>query len=73
MGILSKLRLKPKPVADPFGETHRTMTYAMTIEAWAYLPKERRHEIIEWSKQNLWNDRLAYQVLSRLRNGEIKA
>ena len=73
MGILSKLRLKPKPVRDPFGKTHRTITYALTMEAWAYLPKEHRHEIIEWAKQNLWNDRLAYGVLSRLKNGEIKA
>jgi len=76
MNILERLRgirQKPRQVRDPFGTRHRTITYALLIdESWPSLTREQKQEIIEWCKQNLWKDHLAYEVLAKLRNGEIK-
>ena len=76
MNIIERLRVftrKPRQVRDPFGTRHRTITYTFLInECWPSLSKEQKQEIIEWCKQNLWKDHLAYEVLAKLRNGEIK-
>jgi len=76
MNVLSRLRQKIRPnktCRDPFGTAHRTIMYALHLESWDYMPIERRREIIEWCKQNLWKDKLAYFLLRDLKQGKIKA
>ena len=76
MNVISRLREKIKPTkqyADPFGKYHRSITWCWDQECWNELPKERKDQIIGWAKQNLWKDDLAYWVLRRLEEGEIKA
>jgi len=76
MKLFSQLRQKIKPVKqarDPFGVNHRNITFVMTIyECWPSMSKQEKQQIVAWAKQNLWNDHLAYAVLVKLRNGELK-
>lgn len=72
MTILDRLRGKRKQIADPFGIYHRTISYVLMLESWDSYSEQYKRDIIEWSKQNLWADELAYRVLAALRNEEIK-
>ena len=79
MGLLNKLRgLTQKTEPEYFKHLDRLYSgwdagiqWCFTLECWdvTFTPEQKQREI-EWAKKRLWQNKIAYRILRKVKNGD---